>query len=280
MKENAGAELDFYLLIPYYNNLTGLVRSLQSITYDPAGYALLIIDDGSTKPLLLADLAPHIPAVLPAEIIRLPLNEGIAKALNAGLRWLESKRNFRYIARLDCGDLCVPDRFRRQVEYLDKHPDIDLLGSWCLFKDFESGQAYRYRTPTEQGKITRSMYFRNVFIHPTVMWRSTVQKGTERYPENYPHAEDYGFFYEIISKGKAAILPEALVIAEINLKGISLKFRNEQLASRGSVVRRYGTKGWLRTLGLAKLRMLTFIPYGLLFRVKRLLYGIKFLSII
>lgn len=280
MKGYCDQELDFYLLIPYYNNLAGLVRSLQTVSYDPLKYGLLIVDDGSREAVLHSDLAPHIPATVPVEIIRLPLNEGIARALNAGLHWLEDKKNFRYVARLDCGDLCVANRFRRQVEFLDAHPDIDLVGSWCLFKDFSTGQTYRYKTPTEHNKIVRGMYFRNMFIHPTVIWRATVKEIAGNYPEIFPHAEDYGFFYEILSKGKAAVIPEDLVIAEINGKGISLKFRKEQLMSRARVVRQYGQNGVLRLMGVIKLRFLRVIPYKLLYQVKKALYGIKYLCVI
>lgn len=280
MKGSFDPELDFYLLIPYYNNLSGLVRSLQSIYYDPVRYALLIIDDGSSEILLNSDLTAHIPAELIVQIIRLPHNEGIARALNAGLHWLDGKMNFRYVARLDCGDLCLANRFTRQIDFLELHPDIDLVGSWCLFKDFSTGVAYHYKTPTEHMRIKRGMYFRNIFIHPTVIWRASVMKNAGIYPENFPYAEDYGFFYEILSKGKAAVIPEDLVIAEINRKGLSVKFRKEQLKSRGKVVRQYGKNGLLRLMGMSKLYLLRVIPYELLFRAKRLIYGIKFLSVI
>jgi glycosyltransferase involved in cell wall biosynthesis len=280
MKGSNDPELDFYLLIPYYNNLSGLVRSLQSISYDPAWYALLIVDDGSHEPLLDPDLRAYIPAELIVKIIRMPQNEGIARALNAGLHWLEGKKNFRYVARLDCGDLCLADRFTRQIGFLEQNPDIDLVGSWCLFKDFSTGLAYHYRTPTEHAGIVKSMYFRNIFIHPTVVWRASVMKKAGIYPENFPYAEDYGFFYEILSKGKAAVIPEELVIAEINRKGLSLRFRQEQLKSRGRVVRHYGKNGLLRLMGMGKLYILRVIPYELLVQVKKLVYGIKFLSVI
>ncbi len=280
MKGSFDPELDFYLLIPYYNNLAGLVHSLQSISYDPVRYALLIVDDGSHEPLLESVLSAYIPARLNVQIIRLSRNEGIARALNTGLHWLEGKKNFRYVARLDCGDLCLAHRFTRQIAFLEQHPDIDLVGSWCLFKDFSSGLAYHYKTPTEHVRIEKAMYFRNIFIHPTVIWRASIMKKTGHYPENFPYAEDYGFFYEILSKGKAAVIPEDLVIAEINYKGLSLRFRQEQLKSRGRVVRQYGKSRLLSLIGRFKLYLLRVIPYGLLFRVKRLIYGNKFLSVI
>jgi glycosyltransferase involved in cell wall biosynthesis len=280
MKDRDDPELDFYLLIPYYNNLPGLVRSLQSVFYDPARYALLIVDDGSKELLLEADLSGPIPVLPGIKIIRLPENQGIAKALNKGLHWLESKKNFRFVARLDCGDLCAVNRFTRQIDFLDQHPEIDLVGSWCLFKDFSTGHAYQYRTPVDQEAIARGMYFRNIFIHPTVIWRISVIEKIGLYPENFPYAEDYGFFYEILSKGKAAVIPEDLVIAEINHRGLSLKFRKEQLKSRARVVRQYGKNGVLRQVGIIKLYLLRVIPYGVILKTKRLIYGIKILCVI
>ena len=254
MKGSCDVELDFYLLIPYYNNFAGLTRSLRSVRYDPDKYALLIVDDGSREPLLSSYLSSFIPPSLAVEIIRLPENLGITRALNAGLHWLKDKKNFRSVARLDCGDLCADTRFGQAGRISSvRHPDIDLVGSWCIFKNFSSGIAYRYATPTEHKKIARGMYFRNIFIHPTVMWRASTVEKAGIYPENFPHAEDYGFFYEILSKGKAAVLPEDLVTCEITRKGLSSRFRMEQLKSRRKVVRQYGKNKLLRLMGVLKI---------------------------
>ncbi|MDP4246714.1 MAG: glycosyl transferase, partial [Bacteroidota bacterium] len=211
-----------------------------------------------------------------ATIITLAENGGITKALNSGLKWLEQRTDFRFVARLDCGDLCAPDRFTRQVEFLDHHPGTDLVGSWCLFSDFSSGSSFQYKTPTEHKKIARGMYFRNIFIHPTVMWRASVGQMTATYPEKFPFAEDYGFFYEIISKGHAAVLPENLVICEINPKGLSMRYRKEQLKSRIKVVKAFGTNKVLSIIGVMKLWLLGVIPYIWVYRIKRWAYGVRF----
>ena len=34
-----------------------------------------------------------------------------------------------YVARMDADDVCIPQRFERQIQYLDSHPEIDILGS-------------------------------------------------------------------------------------------------------------------------------------------------------
>src|SRR5229473_5328739 len=95
------AKFDFSLLIPYYNNFQGLIRSLQSVCYDPVKYSILIVDDGSMAPLHQTELAAHLPGGPSLHIIRLPENQGITRALNAGLRWLGTKNDFRFVARLD-----------------------------------------------------------------------------------------------------------------------------------------------------------------------------------
>ena len=270
---------DFYLLIPFFNNLPGLIRSLQSVAYNPLAYGLLIVDDGSREMLRYEDLTSHLPQSLSLTILRLRENQGITQALNTGLKWLEENGNSRYVARLDCGDLCMPDRFTRQVVFLDGHPEVGMVGSWCIFKNFRTGDSYRYVTPTEHKKILREMHFRNVFIHPTVMWRSDMTKKIGVYPETFPHAEDYGFFYKIISATEAAVLPTDLVICEINPQGISLHFRREQLKSRAKVVRQYGNNGLFRLLGVIKLWLLMVIPYKFILEIKKFIYGIKHLNV-
>jgi glycosyltransferase involved in cell wall biosynthesis len=270
---------DFYLLIPFYNNLPGLILSLQSIVYDPLAYGLLIVDDGSEEILRQEDLTSYLPQPLSLTILRLRENQGITRALNTGLKWLEENVNSRYIARLDCGDLCMPDRFTQQVAFLNGRPEVGMIGSWCIFRNFQTGESYRYITPTEHKKILREMHFRNVFIHPTVMWRSDMTKKIGVYPEGFPRAEDYGFFYKIISATEAAVLPADLVICEINPRGISLHFRREQLKSRIKVVRQYGNNGLYRLLGVVKLRLLMVIPYKFILEIKKLIYGIKHINV-
>jgi len=279
MEEWKKPAYDFYLLIPFYNNLPGLIRSLQSIVYDPLAYGLLIVDDGSSEILRYEDLISYLPQSLSLTILRLRENQGITVALNTGLKWLEEKGKSEYVARLDCGDICLPDRFTHQVAFLNGHPEVGLIGSWCIFKNFRTGDSYRYTTPTEHKKILREMHFRNVFIHPTVMWRSDMTKKIGVYPDNFPHAEDYGFFYKIISATEAAVLPTDLVICEINPQGISLHFRREQLKSRLKVVRQYGNNWLFKLLGVIKLRLLMVIPYKFVLQTKKFIYGIKHIDV-
>jgi len=269
-----GVAYDFCVIIPCYNNREGLIRSLQSICYDPVKYFLLIVDDGSKEPLSADDLARELSPLPGLHIIRLDKNGGITRALNAGLEYLARRADIRYIARLDCGDLCAQDRFQRQVAFLDGHPDIDLVGSWCIFKDFSTGEAYKYTIPTRHKEIMRGMHFKNVFIHPTVMWRAGMNAKVTSYPDIFPHAEDYGFFYELLQHGKAAILPYYLMICEISRTGLSLTHRRQQMKSRIKVVRQYGNNKVYGLLGELRLRLLMLLPSEWALKIKKQLRNI------
>ena len=263
--------VDICVLIPCHNNLTGLIASLQSIVYANDRLLVLIVDDGSSIPVTQGIQDRQWNHAFAIDVLRLDINSGITVALNAGLDYIGTNLNARFVARLDCGDVCDPTRFILQAGFLDNHPDIDLIGTWCKFRNAADGRIYNYRTPTQHNAIKRSMYFRNVFIHPSVMWRfETLQ--AFRYPQQYPHAEDYGLFYDIVLKKRTAILNHYFVTCEINGTGISLKNRFAQLRSREAVIKDYGTNKWLVLLGVIKLRFLMIVPATWLYRLKLVLF--------
>jgi glycosyltransferase involved in cell wall biosynthesis len=264
--------LAFTLLIPCFNNKEGLIRSLESVKYPPDQFAILIIDDGSEEPVKASWFEGRVDAAMSIEILRLPANRGITAALNAGLEAISVGKDVRYVARLDCADICSPRRFYEQVAFLDQHSDVDLVGSWCYFRDPVTGSTYTYRTPTGHNDIRKGMYFKNMFIHPTVMWRVSALEKTRVYPSVFPHAEDYGFFQELLGKGRGAVIPESLVTCEINPKGISIRHRQEQLRSRIKVVRAFGENRWLTAMGVLKLWCLQLVPYRLVLGLKKVIY--------
>lgn len=227
-----GSSYEFCVLIPCYNNLSGLIESLQSITYNKGSVCVLIVDDGSDKPFTDKDLPEEVNLKFFIIILRLAVNTGITNALNTGLQWIIKQLKTEYIARLDCGDICSENRFHLQVNFLNAHPDVGLLGTWCTFEKIASSAKYKYTTPVEHNKILKEMCFRNVFIHPTVIFRTDLVKKIGYYPSNYPHAEDYALFWSMLKVSKGAVLSQFLVKCEISINGISHKNRKEQLISR------------------------------------------------
>jgi glycosyltransferase involved in cell wall biosynthesis len=269
--DTPGKYYELCILIPCYNNLSGLKKSLKSIVYEREKYLIVIVDDGSSEVINKRSLSENSNDELPVHIIRLPKNKGITFALNTGLQWIRNSITCDYIARLDCGDICNEERFYKQIEHLSVNTDVVLLGSWCYFQNQEKSVIFKHKAPIDHESIVSGLYFKNVFIHPTIVIRFSVLEHIGLYPENYPHAEDYAWFWKIANHGKTAILPLYLVVCEINITGISYVNREEQLNSRMKIIKEFGHKFAFRQLAIIKTWFLMKIPYSIILNIKRLI---------
>lgn len=256
---------DFCVLIPYYNNLQGLLTSLQSIHYPKDKMLVLVVNDGSTQPITTKALTDYN---LLIHVISYSANKGITHALNTGLVWITQHINTTYIARLDCGDTCHPQRFYKQVQYLNNQPHIGLLGAWCRFTEEGTGVTFYYTTPLQHKLIKKAMYFRNVFIHPAVMFRTSLLQQVGFYPTNFPFTEDYALFWKMLNTTKAGIIGEYLVTCVIDRKGISHSNRKKQFKARQKVVAYFGSSFFLKWAGILKLKLLLCIPSNTVISLK------------
>lgn len=262
---------DFILIIPCLNNRDGLVRSLASVNYPADLFEVIVVDDGSAEPISAQDLKTGTIVDMQVKVLRFDKNQGVAPALNQALESLKGRSDFKYIARLDCGDLCINDRFPKQVHFLDTHPELGLVGSKVVFREFGSGNEYVYRNSIEHADILKEMHFKCSFIHPSVMFRREVVEKVGRYPENYLHCEDYAFFFKIIKQYISYIIPEILLVSEINNKGISARFRKRQLVSRMRIVNDFGSDAFLKAGSILRLAALFIVPL----RITRFLNTLK-----
>lgn len=259
--------LDFVLLIPCYNNQNGLLTSLKSISYPPEKFEVLIIDDGSTVPVNEKELQDQLKGVV-IRVHRLEKNKGIVHALNTGLNLLRSRKDVNYVARLDAGDTCHEQRFLKQVEFLNVHADVALLATWARFQSTTSTAGYDYITETTQAEILKEMHYKCSFIHPSVMFRKAVLDTIGVYPENYPHAEDYAFFWKIIKSYQGAVLAEKLVQISYSDKNVSAENYKKQLRSRKKVVKKFGTSSLHQLIGIGMLNLKLLLPKRIIQKLK------------
>lgn len=258
---------DFILLIPCYNNVNGLIKSINSVQYTIDKFEILVVDDGSTPPIPIADLQ-NTNREKTISVLRLSENKGIVNALNAGLKKLKARNDYNYIARLDAGDTCHPKRFTKQVEFLNAHPDIFLLGTWCRFENSETGKGYDYITKTKHEEIIKEMHYKCSFIHPTVMFRKEVLEAIGNYPEKYAHAEDYAYFWQILNTFKCEILPLKLLRVDFSDENVSAKNYKKQLMSRTRIVKEFGIYRTDKFLGILLLLGRLLIPKQIIGKIK------------
>ena len=103
------------------NYLKESIDSVLNQTY--SNFEFIIIDDGSTDDSLKFIKSYDDPRI---KLIVNEENIGLTKSLNKGLKAAQGE----FIARMDSDDICYPERFEKQIEYMRKHPDTTVCGTW------------------------------------------------------------------------------------------------------------------------------------------------------
>lgn len=124
-------------------------------------------------------------------------NLGLTKSLNKGLQLVECD----YVARMDSDDISHPQRFERQFEFLNAHPDIDVVGG-CIqeFNENNPNLGQRFY-PDDPDEIKRYIVKGSPLAHPAVMMRNSLFLNGLKYDETYTTSQDVALWFEILSKG-------------------------------------------------------------------------------
>jgi glycosyltransferase involved in cell wall biosynthesis len=256
---------DVAVLMPAYNGQANVDLTLASFS-ESAPVHVLIVDDGSTPPIV----APPIPN-LNIEILRMPQNGGIERALQTGIDML-AQRGFRYAARIDAGDRSVPQRLARQRAFMELHPQVAGLGMWTQVVTREGKPLFMLTPPAEPNAIRRLRFFRSCLAHPSMMLRVDAVRTVGNYRAAYPSAEDLDLFLRLMERYDCANLPELGLYYELNEGGISATKRRRQVNSTLRLQLRYFNAANLYDwLGLAKNLLHLVTPYRALQRLKRTL---------
>lgn len=259
------------LIIPHFNNPNGLTASIASIGNDEE-LDVIIVDDGSIK-YKINEESILLNKKFKGNIIfkYCPENRGIEYVLNDGIDYA-LENGYRYISRLDCGDLCHKNRFKIQTNFLDNNPEIGLVGSHVNAVDENGYFLYPINVPIDKKEIENGMLLGAMFIHPTVMFRSDIINKVGKYPVNYKAAEDFAFFTNIIKHYKCANIDQVLVTIELNSKGISIKNRKIQTHSRIQILKHNYKFGLRSTYGVLRSYILYYMPYSIIQSIKKIVY--------
>ena len=155
------------VVMPVYNGERYLAEAIASIlgqTY--ADFEFIIVDDGSTdgSAEIICEFVERDSRI---QFIRLDRNMGHATARNNGI----SVASGKYVANMDCDDVCLPDRLRRQVNFLESNPNIDVLGSNLMVVDQDLRFRYELIMWQEHALIAWGLFFWANVPHPATMIR-------------------------------------------------------------------------------------------------------------
>jgi glycosyltransferase involved in cell wall biosynthesis len=245
-------------LIPAWNSGGALFKTLESICRQPVDCEIFVVDDGSVP-------AIELPLVLdnkPVHLIRLEPNQGITVALNAGLDRI-IRSGFEFISRHDCGDIDHPDRLRQQLDFLVEHEQVVLVGSSVDFRTEDGQTRFSFKAPPTRMQVLRRMCYSAAVVHSSCMFRAREFKKVGVYSQRYEHAEDYELFFRILKHFDVRNLPDALVTASYNVKGISILNRRSSLYSRLKIQLKYFDPWTIHSyLGVLQTLLLNFVPYS------------------
>jgi glycosyltransferase involved in cell wall biosynthesis len=217
------------------------VRSLLAQTF--GDFELLVVDDGST------DATAARVAALPDPRIRLlrQPNLGVVAAANRGV----AETRGRYVARLDADDEALPERFERQVAFLERQPAVAVVGTAVRIV-YPGGRERVRRRPRDTAAMRRTIVKICPFVHSSVMMRRQALERVGGYDpacdptRGAPCNEDYDLWGRMLAAGfELANLPEPLVVnyrSRTSVQGAAPWGRRvrQQVGNRTRVVRQLG----------------------------------------
>ncbi|MBZ5705516.1 MAG: glycosyltransferase [Acidobacteriia bacterium] len=169
-------------------------------------------------------------------------NKGLIESLNRGCSLAQGK----YIARMDADDIAVRERLMWQVDFMEKHPQVAVLGGAVEWIDATGKSLGTHNTPVADCEIKSELLHRNVFWHPTVIMLREGFVSSGGYRKVVVDAEDYDLWLRIADRCQLANLETVVLKYRIHPFQVSMSKRRQQtlckLAAQASAsLRRNGT---------------------------------------
>lgn len=227
-------------------------------------FEFIVVDDGSTDgtgTILDRCGDPRLTVVHQPRM-------GLTASLNHALRLATAP----LVARMDADDVALPDRFSRQVAFLDAHPEVGLLGTGC-HEIAPSGEVLKtIIPPPDDPAIRRALIRENPFIHASVMIRHQALEKAGPYDERFPVAQDYDLWFRLSRVARMANLPEPLMLRRLTPDRVSsardtARLRAEVAVKLGAL--RSGAYPLWCAVFLAKPLLALALPVALRRRVRR-----------
>ncbi|WP_217524750.1 glycosyltransferase [Vibrio metschnikovii] len=154
-------------------------------------------------------------------VVSLPKNVGLGAALNAGLVHCR----YELVARMDTDDIAMPERFAKQVKFMQESPNV--MACSGVIEEWDSAfteQLGCRKLPQEHNDIVKFAKSRSPLNHPAAMFRKAAVVEVGGYPP-LRKAQDYALWSLLIINGAQLA----------NLPSILLKMRSgdEMMGRRG-----------------------------------------------
>lgn len=207
----------YSVLMAVYKNdnakfLDESIDSMMQQTVKP--YEFVIVLDGPiTNELnqVITEYTKKYPKMF--KIVKLDKNVGLGKALCEGIKHCK----YELIARMDADDYSFPERISKELDYLRKYPEIDLIGTQAIEFTNDVKNPLQYNNfPISHDEIVKYAHSRNPYSHPSVIFKKQAVINAGSYQDAYL-CEDYDLWIRMIQNGsKCANLDEYLFAVRVS----------------------------------------------------------------
>ena len=181
------------VVIPTYQCGRFVSQSIDSVLGQTfKNFEIIIVDDGSTDHT--QEILNNYSNMNNIKIIR-QSNQGPSAARNLGIRMSTGE----YIAFLDADDIWLPNKLEKQIEYLEKHPKVDLI--YCdsyLFNEKSTMQKTFFDISQPfSGKVLNKLFLSDFIPLLTVVVRRSIFNSVGFFDETINGPEDYDLWLRI-----------------------------------------------------------------------------------
>lgn len=212
------------VVMPVYNAAQYLPGALDSVLAQSyRNFELLVHDDGSQDSswAIMTDYASRDPRI---RVSRGP-NQGLPRTLNHMISCAAGE----LIARFDADDLCLPNRFEKQVARFDLDPNLAVSGGAAQIVDADDRPIRITQPPLSHEDIDRHNLCGHVsLLHPAIMMRRDAVLAAGGYHPDFHGAEDHDLWLRMAEIGQLENLPDVLIKYRIHDSSISSTKRDLQ----------------------------------------------------
>ena len=199
------------VVIPYYNNEKTIIRAIESVRNQLyKNLELTLIDDGSSDNSYSLVENYLLTNKLEFDVRHIKQkNSGPSIARNKGILLAKGK----YVAFLDADDSWEKEKVKVQMDILDKHPNIDMLGCNFYINDLTNNKKNRHYFVKEPlRKITfNDMLYKHFYATPCVIVKKDVIIDCGMFNNKQKYMEDSLLFTKIVRKYNAYMSNDFLV---------------------------------------------------------------------
>ena len=212
------------VLMPVYNGERYVRKAVESILNQTfTDFEFIIVDDGSTDntPALLKQYKDARLRVIRQE------NRGLAASLQRGLELARGE----FFARQDADDVSLPERLEKQVDYLERNPQVGVVGTGVMDIDEEDQPLHTKKLPCSDPEARVRLAKASPVCHGSIMARMDLLRRSGGYRVQFPDCEDRDLWLRVAECADITNMSQVLYLWRLHAGSVSATRRERQMQS-------------------------------------------------